>query len=118
MALRLLHALAGLILGYGILHGPSAYNLVFDLGVVFAIAALVVALVTERSLRGSWPLLLTAAGFPAIVGLQTLGLPDCTGTLRPGTPCLVFPTGRTVTAAALALTAASLGLGIWDLRRP
>ncbi|HEY8758972.1 MAG TPA: hypothetical protein VIN74_10800 [Candidatus Limnocylindria bacterium] len=117
MALRLVHALAGLILGYGIVTGPFVFNLVFDLGAVFAVGALLLAIVAERSIRRSWPLLLMAAGFPAVVGLRTLGLPDCGPTLALGTACLAAPLTRQITVVALAAAALAIGLAGVDLRR-
>ena len=82
MALRLLHALTGVILRYGVATGPFFFNLVFDLGAVFALLALGLTVALERSLRPAWPLLLVTAAFPALVGLFTLGLPDRGATSR------------------------------------
>jgi hypothetical protein len=118
MALRLLHALAGVILGYGLATGPFFFNLVFDIGAVFALLALGLAVAVERSLRTAWPLLLVTAAFPALVGLHTLGLPNCGATLTyPGTACLAEPESRQITIVALIVVAFACGLGVWDVRR-
>jgi len=118
MALRLLHALTGVILGYGLATGPFFFNLVFDLGAVFALLALGLTVAVERSLRTAWPLLLVTAAFPALVGLHTLGLPDCGATLTyPGTACLAVPESRQITIVALIVVAVASGLGAWDARR-
>ena len=116
MAVRLLLGLSGLILGYGLVTGPFIYNLVFDVGVGLALFALAVTAVAERSLRATWALLLTAGAFPALVGAQTFGLPDCGAALALGTKCLAAPERRWITVAASALVALAVGVAVWDRR--
>ena len=116
MAVRLLLGLSGLILGYGLVTGPFIYNLVFDVGVGLALFALAVTAVAERSLRATWALLLTAGAFPALVGAQTFGLPDCGAALALGTKCLAAPERRWITVAASAVVALAVGCAVWDRR--
>lgn len=116
MAVRVLLGLSGLILGYGLVTGPFIYNLVFDVGVAFALFAVAVMVAAERSLRATWALLLTAGAFPAIVGAQTFGLPDCGAALALGTKCLAAPERRWITVAASAVVASAVGLALWDRR--
>ena len=116
MAVRILLGLSGLILGYGLVTGPFIYNLVFDVGVGFALGAVAVMVAAERSLRATWALLLTAGAFPAVVGAQTFGLPDCGAALALGTKCLAAPERRWITLAASAVVALALGCAVWDRR--
>lgn len=116
MAVRLALGLAGLILGYGIVTGPFLFNLVFDTGAVFTVLALVLALATERTPRVLWPLVITAAGFPTVIGLQTFALPDCGPSLAQGVACLAVPERRSITVVATLVAALALGLAVWDLR--
>ena len=63
MSLRVLYALAGLVLAYGAANGIALYNLVFDIGVVLVALAAAVGYRTERSFRSAWPALLVFCAF-------------------------------------------------------
>ena len=68
--------------------------------------AAVVGWTVEHSLRAAWPALLTFCGFFAVLGLQTVGLPDCPSFVEltagrtaveltsRGTACLADPNSR------------------------
>jgi hypothetical protein len=111
MAVRLLLGLSGLMLGYGLVTGA------FVVGMGFALFAVVVTVAVERSLRATWALLLTAGAFPAFVGVQTFGLPDCGVALALGTKCLAAPERRWITLASSSVVALAIGLAVWDRRR-
>ena len=114
MALRVLYALAGLVLAYGAAHGIALYNLVFDIGLVLTFLAAAVGYKAERSFRGAWPALLVFSAFFAWIGLNTIQLPDCPETAS-RVPCLARPAARAETIAALVGIVAGLVLALFDL---
>ena len=120
MTLRVLYALSGLVLAYGAAHGLSPYNLAFDVGIAMVMLAAVVGWTVEHSLRAAWPALLTVCGFFAVLGLQTVGLPDCPSFVfhLAGTPtaCLAGPNSRPNTWLALVGLGVGLVLGALDVR--
>ncbi len=126
MTLRVLYALSGLVLAYGAAHGLSPYNLVFDAGIAMLMLAAVVGWTVEHSLRAAWPALLTFCGFFAVLGLQTVGLPDCPSFVETkltreltsgGTACLADPNSRPNAWLALVGLGVGLVLGALDMRR-
>ena len=131
MTLRVLYALSGLVLAYGAAHGLSPYNLVFDVGIAMLMLAAVVGWTVDHSLRAAWPALLAVCGFFAVLGLQTVGLPDCpsfveltrqvTATFENatsgGTACLADPNSRPNAWLALVGLGVGLVLGALDMRR-
>ena len=119
MTLRVLYALSGLVLAYGAAHGLSPYNLVFDAGIAMVIFAAVMGWTVEHSLRAAWPALLTACGSFAVLGLQTIGLPDCPFFVKlppGGTACLADPNSRPNTWLALVGLGVGFVLGALDVR--
>jgi hypothetical protein len=119
LRLRFLFALSGLVLAYGAAHGLSPYNLVFDIGMAMVILAAVVGWTVEHSFRAAWPALLTVCGFFAVLGLQTVGLPDCPTSVEfppGGTACLADPNSRPNTWLALVGLGVGFVLGALDLR--
>ena len=123
MSLRVLYALAGLVLAYGAAHGIALYNLVFDIGVALVALAAAVGYRAEHSFRSAWPALLLSSTFFAWIGLNTIQLPDCP--VAPSrVPCLARPGARPETVAALVGVVAGLALalldlvGMWRRRRP
>ena len=123
MTLRVLYALSGLLLAYGAAHGLAPYNLVFDVGIAMLMLAAVVGWTVEHSLRAAWPALLTGCGFFAVLGLQTVGLPDCPSFVEltsggtAGTACLADPNSRPIAWLALVGLGVGLILGALDVRR-
>ena len=133
MTLRVLCALAGLVLAYGAAHGAIPTNLILDLGVLLVAVAAVLGWRRERSFIAAWPALLVLAGVFAILGLQTWGFRECgateqlrlvgegggvAGITRSVDPCIVDPFGsKTQTVLALAGVAAALLLAVRDLRQ-
>jgi uncharacterized membrane protein len=120
VALRVLYALAGLVLAYGAAHGIALYNLVFDIGLVLIVLAAAVGYRAERSLRGAWAALLVFCAFFAWIGLNTIQLPDCPEARR---GCLARPGARAETVAALVGVVAGIVLALLDIagwwrRRP
>ena len=119
MTLRVLYALSGLVLAYGAAHGLSLSNLVLDVGIALVILAAVVGGTVEHSLRAAWPGLLTVCGFFAVLGLRTIGLPDCLSFVQVppgGTACLADPNSRPNTWLALVGLVAGIALGALDVR--
>lgn len=119
MTLRVLYALSGLVLAYGAAHGLAPYNLVFDIGIAMLMLAAVVGWTVEHSLRAAWPALLTVCGFFAVLGLQTVGLPDCPSFVEltsGGTGCLANPNSRPIAWLALVGLGVGLVLGALDVR--
>jgi len=114
VSLRVLYALAGLVLAYGAANGIALYNLVFDIGVVLVALAAAVGYKRERSFRSAWPALLVFCAFFAWIGLNTLQLPDCPEAPS-RVPCLARPGARPETIAALVGVVAGLALALLDL---
>ena len=119
MTLRVLYALSGLVLAYGAAHGLAFYNLAFDAGIAMVILAAVVGWSVEHSLRAAWPALLATCGFFAVLGLETIGLPDCPSFVQvpPGGPaCLADLNSRPNTWLALIGLVVGFVLGVLDVR--
>ena len=99
-----MYALGALVLAYGAAHGVLVFNLVLDFGVLLITVAAALGWHSERSFGGGWAALLLACGLFAVLGLQTIALPDCgaIGQLASGPPaCLANSESRTYTVFAL-----------------
>jgi hypothetical protein len=92
---------------------------VFDAGIAMVILAAVVDWSAEHSLRAAWPAPLTICGFFAVLGLQTIGLPDCPSFVQfppGGNACLADPNSRPNTWLALVGLTVGVVLGALELR--